>query len=227
MDIDSAEVFSIQAGEPLNLAAHPRIADIATRIDGELLDSIGRLWYRGKGWPDPELEFRPAKAIATMGWKPGELLAWDDVCKGLRQDIYVLDDRVYEAMELYCPVADCECGEVSVSFEALVPLGRPRPDGSWCSARARRKASRKRIIAAAWNNFGPRSGSGTRTLLRASRTATSPASGTRTAVRSRLRASRAISSASRRSVLMRSPGLRGIDDGALTATVNPSFAKCW
>ncbi|WP_394821832.1 alpha/beta hydrolase fold domain-containing protein [Pendulispora albinea] len=32
---------------------HPEARDIVERIDGEVLDAIGRLWYLGKGWPDP------------------------------------------------------------------------------------------------------------------------------------------------------------------------------
>jgi hypothetical protein len=60
-------------------------------------------------------------------WTDGNLVAWNDVCTGLRQDIYVLGRRHYEATELYCPVPECECGEVVIDFEALSPRGAPDP----------------------------------------------------------------------------------------------------
>ncbi|MDP2824884.1 MAG: hypothetical protein Q8O52_19650, partial [Sulfuritalea sp.] len=40
IDIDTAEVVPPIGDELLAVAAHPRIADIAMRIDGDLLDSI-------------------------------------------------------------------------------------------------------------------------------------------------------------------------------------------
>lgn len=54
LDIDSASVFALRGTEALDLAQHPAIAEVAKRIDGEVLESLGRLWYRGKGWSDPE-----------------------------------------------------------------------------------------------------------------------------------------------------------------------------
>ena len=125
IDIDTVEISSPIDDEPCNLGAHPRIADIAMRIDGGLLESIGQLWYRGKGWPDPEQKVLLATEIKIKGWQRGEMLAWDDVCTGVRQDYYVLDGRLYEAVEMYCPVPDCECGEVLIHFETLRPRGAP------------------------------------------------------------------------------------------------------
>lgn len=54
LDIDSACVFALRGTEPLDLALDSAIAAVAKRIDGDVLESVGRLWYRGKGWPDPE-----------------------------------------------------------------------------------------------------------------------------------------------------------------------------
>lgn len=127
MDIDTAAVFLPTSAEPVSLAAHPHIADIAQRIDGELLDSIGRLWYRGKGWPDPEQEALVAAAINIKGWKRGDMLAWDDIFTGARQDLFERDSRLYEAAEMYCPVPGCDCGEVFVHFETQLPRGAPSP----------------------------------------------------------------------------------------------------
>lgn len=127
IDIDTVETSSPTDDEPLDLGAHPRIANIAMRIDGNLLESIGRLWYRSKGWPDPEQKVLLATEINIKGWQRGDMLAWDDVCTGVRQDYYVLNGRLYEAAETYCPVPDCECGEVSIHFDTLMPRGAPSP----------------------------------------------------------------------------------------------------
>jgi len=127
IDIDTAEVFAPDGDKPLALADHPRIGAVAERIDGDLLDSIGRLWYRGKGWLDPEEEALASSEIKIHGWRRGELLAWDDVYTGVRQDFYVLDKRLYEAADMYCPIPACDCGEVTISFECRRPRGAPPP----------------------------------------------------------------------------------------------------
>jgi len=125
IDIDTVEISTPLDDEPLDLAAYPRIADIAMRIDGELLEKIGHLWYRSKGWPDPEQKALLPMEIKVAGWQRGEMLAWNDVCTGVRQDYYVLDGRLYEAVEVYCPVPDCDCGEVFIHFDTLMPRGAP------------------------------------------------------------------------------------------------------
>ncbi len=127
IDIDTAEAFPLNGDEPLDLAEHPLIGALVERMDGDMLDSIGRLWYRGKGWPDPEQQALLAPKVKIRGWHRGDMLAWDDACTGVRQDYYVLDDRRYEAGEMYCPVPGCECGEVVVAFETRVPRGAPSP----------------------------------------------------------------------------------------------------
>ena len=109
------------------LADHPRIGAVVERIDGNLLDSIGSLWYRGKGWPDPQGQGPLANEIDIYGWQRGEMLAWDDVCAGVRQDFYVLGNRLYEAADMYCPIPACECAEVVISFECQKPRGAPPP----------------------------------------------------------------------------------------------------
>lgn len=130
VDIDTAETFLPNGDEPLDLAEHPHIGAIVERMDGDLLDSIGRLWYRGKGRPEPRQQVLLATQVKMHGGQRGEMVAWDDVCTGVRQDYYVLEGgRLYEAAEMYCPVPDCECGEVVVAFETRVPRGAPPPGG--------------------------------------------------------------------------------------------------
>lgn len=127
IDIDTAEAYWTNGERRIDVGDHPRIGQILASMDGELLDEIGRLWYRGKGWPDPEQQILEAREVVLHGWQPGALVAWDDLCTGLRQDIYVLGRHHYEAAELYCPVAGCACGEVVVHFEARFPRGVPDP----------------------------------------------------------------------------------------------------
>jgi len=127
IDIDTAEVAPPIGDELLAVAAHPRIADIAMRIDGDLLDSIGKLWYRGKGLPDPDQKVLSATEIMIKSWRRGDVVAWNDVFTGSRQDLYVLEDRLYEAVEMYCPASECECGEVVIHFAAVTPRGAPSP----------------------------------------------------------------------------------------------------
>lgn len=126
IDIDSAEVFPLDGGTPLDLRAYPRIADIAIRIDGDLLDSIGSHWYRGKGWLDPEQRTRDSTEVRIKGWQPGDMVAWNDI-SDVRQDLYVLQRSVYEAADMYCLVPSCGCGEIFVEFETRVPRGAPSP----------------------------------------------------------------------------------------------------
>lgn len=118
LDIDSAAVFALRGTEPLDLALHPAIAAVAERIDGDVLESLGRLWYRGKGWPDPEESALRAQTFEVEGWKPGQRLGWDEVCYGVRMDIYDIDGVSYDAMDFYCPTPSCACGEVIIHFAA-------------------------------------------------------------------------------------------------------------
>jgi hypothetical protein len=128
LDIDSAKVFwSWRNGEDVDVSDHRHIGPIARRIDGELLDEIARLWYSGKGRPNPEQQVLKVEKVSIAGWRPGRLVAWSDLMVGLRQDIYDLGHHVYEAHEMYCVSPDCRCGEVVIDFEALTPRGAPDP----------------------------------------------------------------------------------------------------
>jgi len=127
VDIDTAEVDPPIGDELLAVPAHPRISDVAMRIDGDLLDAFNQLWYRGKGLPDLDQEVLAATEIVVKGWRRGGMLAWDEVFTGARQDVYVLEGRHYEAVDMYCPVPECECGEVAIDFAVLALRGAPRP----------------------------------------------------------------------------------------------------
>ena len=117
LDIDLVVALSPE-GEFLELEDHPRVRAVVERLDSDVLDAIGRLWYRGKGWPDPELRVREAKEIVIPGWRLGDMLAYDDVLTGPREDMYSFDDGLFEAVDMHCIKPDCTCGEVFVGVEA-------------------------------------------------------------------------------------------------------------
>jgi hypothetical protein len=57
IDIDEGGAFPAHAEDPhaaLDIEAHSEARHVVDRIDGETLEELGRLWYRGKGWPEPE-----------------------------------------------------------------------------------------------------------------------------------------------------------------------------
>lgn len=126
IDIDSVEVLAPDAPQS-DCAERPRIADLAARLDGEVLDAIGHLWYRGKSMPDPSQAVLLADEIGVKNWRPGAMLAWNDMDLDVRGDIYLLGDAAFEAIENYCPVPDCACGDVIVHFDACSPgaVGSP------------------------------------------------------------------------------------------------------
>ena len=127
IDIDTTYAYPATDDAPLDLAQHPGVRAVVDRIDGEILDAIGRLWYRGKGRLDPETEIRRALRIPVRGWRPGDRLAWNAVLGGVRKDLYVLRDRVFEASETYAPVSGNERGDVVIDLEARTPRGGPAP----------------------------------------------------------------------------------------------------
>lgn len=127
IDIDTGEASTPTDYEALELAAHPHIASFATRIDGDLLDAMGRLWYRAKGRPIPEQNVLPAAQLKINGWQRDDMLAWDDIYTGVRYDLFAFDGRVYEAADMYCPKPECACGEVTIHFDTIMPRGAPSP----------------------------------------------------------------------------------------------------
>jgi hypothetical protein len=112
---------------PFDFEAHPEARHVVDDIDGETLEEFGRLWYRAKGWPDPEETSRQAAEIKVERWKPGEVVAWCEALVGVRQDIFRFGERVFEAVDLYCVAPSCSCGEVVIDFAPIVPRGAPTP----------------------------------------------------------------------------------------------------
>jgi hypothetical protein len=125
LDIDTVEAFTSTSDAPLVLAEHPEVRAVVERLDGEVLDELGRLWYRGKGKPDPVTKSRAAKQFVVRGWMPGELVAHDEALVGVRADVYPIDGRMYEAIDLYCVVPGCNCGEVTIDVPTVMPEDGP------------------------------------------------------------------------------------------------------
>lgn len=125
IDIDTVEASSATLDAVLLLEEHPRIRAIVDRLDGEVLEALGRLWYRGKGLPDPVAQHRAARALPIRDYKPGEMIAHDEVLGGVRDDVYKLDGRLYEVLDLHCAKPGCPCGEVILDFQTVVPRGGP------------------------------------------------------------------------------------------------------
>ncbi len=96
---------------------HPWLGAVLGAIDGEALERLGRLWYRGKGRPDPER--LPQAPSSVGGWMLGDLVSWIEAFYGVRQDIYLAGGSAYEAVENYCVMPDCACGKVLVRFDDL------------------------------------------------------------------------------------------------------------
>ena len=52
VDIDEGVVLPAYDENPftvLDFVAHPEAREVVDRIDGEILETIGRLWYAGEG----------------------------------------------------------------------------------------------------------------------------------------------------------------------------------
>lgn len=125
-NIDSCEAFPPRGGMPLVLEEHPDLREIAERIDGEILDELGRLWYRGKGLKGAVPRSPTSRAFED--WRPGVMIPWDHVFDDPRQDVYLIGDAAFEAFEHYCVTPGCDCGNVMVDFNessrlGLIPVG--------------------------------------------------------------------------------------------------------
>ncbi len=130
IDIDDGGVFPAYGEDllsALDFDAHPEARHVVDRIDGEILETLGRLWYGGKGWPDPEEKSREAQQVKVEDWNRGDLVAWGEALVGVRQDIFRFGGRVFEAVDLYCVAEGCSCGEVVLDFAPVVPRGAPAP----------------------------------------------------------------------------------------------------
>lgn len=134
LDIDTAKAVRSRNGstdDEEDVGDDPRAGPIVRGIDGEMLDEIGRLWYRGKGLANPE-QGRSARAVAAAARK-GRLVAWDRLyaryARPLRQDLYEIGGGLYAALEYYCPRPGCVCGETVVEFVDLASGDPEEPGG--------------------------------------------------------------------------------------------------
>lgn len=119
LDLDTGETMRVDEAQQDVLPAerYAWLGELLPRIDGDVIEELGRLWYRGKGRADPETAHQPPADIGE--WAPGDEVAWDEAYFGVRQDLYVIRDGVYEAVELYCVAPDCDCGRVNVRFDDI------------------------------------------------------------------------------------------------------------
>jgi hypothetical protein len=127
VDLDTRDLFPPVGNARLEVVEHPAIKAIADRLDDDVLDAIARLWHRGKGKQPPADPGDRGATIAVEGWRPGDLVIWDDARPSLRGDTYVFGERIFDALELYCVEPDCDCGEVIVDFPPIIPRGAPHP----------------------------------------------------------------------------------------------------
>jgi hypothetical protein len=125
---DNAAPVSSDGSDPANR--------VASLVDGELLDALNTHWCRGKGI-DPEA----TADLDGFSWRRGEELPWTDVFNRKRLDVYALDDGLYEFVEHYCPLPDCDCNRVVLEWielgkkERIVAtvqhtIGSPLPPGA-------------------------------------------------------------------------------------------------
>ena len=89
-----------------------------SQIDGELLDLLHERWLRSKG----------VALTPKTDWLPrvlDELISWDEAHPADRADLYLDDDQVFVAEELYCVKPTCTCDEAMIAFS---PTTRGAPD---------------------------------------------------------------------------------------------------
>jgi hypothetical protein len=114
VEIDSG-VINMPLAE--DTALSPAVAAVANRIDGDLLDRLASLWYLGKGLED--LSVKALEPEEIKDFKPGQLLAWDEVHEGARMDVFVTDNVAVEAIDTYCVRPRCQCNDVHIQFYQL------------------------------------------------------------------------------------------------------------
>jgi hypothetical protein len=114
LNIDAALPLRVRCNDDELYLSDPTVLAVVDRIDGEMLDTIGALWFFGKGLPNPESVHQPPASI--KGWAPQNAVAWEHAFLGCRHDMYLLDDRLYQAVDYYCVDPTCGCRDVSLEF---------------------------------------------------------------------------------------------------------------
>ena len=100
----------------------PLSADWATyaqsQVDGELLDLLHAQWLRAKAMaPVPKTNWEPRD--------PGDFVGWNEAHPADRRDLYLDDNKLFVAEELYWVNSTCTCNEALVAFS---PTTRGSPD---------------------------------------------------------------------------------------------------
>ena len=82
---------------------YPWLGAVFKSIDGETLEKIGRLWFRGKGRPDPESS--PQSPGSVDGWRPGEVVS--PGCRRTTEFVRTSTSRARESTRRLSSTASC------------------------------------------------------------------------------------------------------------------------
>lgn len=127
LDIDTGELGDLSGeGTP----GHAAFAELAGHVPGEVLDELGRMWFRGKHERVPEGDRKPLSAVSS--WKPGDLVAFEDAFVPVRMDTFIVGGHAFLALDHHCPEPSCECRQVIIEFVRrgkAVAAMRVQPDG--------------------------------------------------------------------------------------------------
>lgn len=161
IDLDTLEVFPPVGDAPIDPLVDPSVKSVVAGLDDDVLDAIARVWHLGKGQEPPAAPAAGDGAIEVEGWRPGDLVVWDDTQAALRGDTYVLGEHIYDAVEVYCVEPDCDCGLAIVDFEPVSPRGASHPgdvefDGRSATLRPEGRQSRLPELWAAYQERHPR-----------------------------------------------------------------------
>ncbi len=160
LDLDTLEVFPPVGDTPIDPRLEPAVKAVVDGLDDDALDAIARVWHLGKGKAPPVEPGAGGGNIEVEGWRPGDLVVWDETQPALRSDFYVLGEHVYDAIELYCVEPDCTCGIAVVDFQPVAPRGAAHPgdikfDGTSATLRPEGRHSRLPELWAAYQERHP------------------------------------------------------------------------
>ncbi len=102
LNIDSVDAFLVGSQDPLDVTSHPQVRAVLERLDGEVLDAIGRFYDHSRGKEDRATSALAAKEIVLAGWSRGDMVEYGSL-GGARRDLYRVDGKLFETHESYCP----------------------------------------------------------------------------------------------------------------------------
>jgi hypothetical protein len=124
VDIDTGEVLADCVAPDAAL-----VEWIRDEIDGELLDLLQRRWLRGKGREPGQAHLD----VTPEDWTRGRPLNYASIYPDDRDDIYVIDGRMFIVIDMFSLDSDCSCDEASIFFEEVAAreeLGKGRHIGT-------------------------------------------------------------------------------------------------